>query len=142
MKIEIKLQDHTKLSAQKNDEVIRRFLQISSEELTTTVKKETPVDYGKLRGSWIPKLQSKRLTLTNSRNYAVFVEKGTGIFGPRHHRIFPVSAKVLHFNAGGQEVFTTNVQGRPASHMAEKGLEKFRYKIPKIFNTAVHQTLK
>lgn len=141
MKLEVRLKDNLKLTKVPPDKVLKQFLWLSSEELTALVKKETPVDFGKLRGSWIPKLENTRLRLINSRNYAVFVEKGTGIFGPRGHRIFPKTAKVLHFTANGQEIFTTNVRGRPASHMAEKGLEKFRFKIPKLFNTAVKQTI-
>lgn len=141
MKVEVRLKDQLQLTKVPPEKLIRRFLEISSEELTTCVKKETPVDYGKLRGSWTPKLESKRLKLENSRNYAVFVEKGTGIFNGGH-RIFPRTTKVLHFTAGGEEIFTTNVRGRPPAHMAEKGLDKFRFRIPKIFNTAVNQTLR
>jgi len=141
MKLEIRLQDQLKFTKIPPDTVIRKFLEISKEQLTTEVKRETPVDTGKLRNSWTPRVSNHRLTLTNSRNYAVFVEKGTGIFGPRGHRIFPKSAKVLHFKAGGADVFTTNVRGQPARHMAEKGLHNFTYRIPNIFNNAVRQTI-
>lgn len=141
MKLEIKLQDQVTFTKIPPDTVLRKFLEISQQQLTAEVKKVTPVDKGKLRGSWIGKLSRTRLTLTNSRNYAVFVEKGTGIFGPRGHRIFPKSAKVLHFKAGGADVFTTNVRGQPARHMAEKGLHNFTYRIPNIFHNAVKQTI-
>lgn len=141
MKLEIRLQDQVKFTKIPPDTVIRKFLEISKEQLTTEVKRETPVDTGKLRNSWTPHISNHRLTLTNSRNYAVFVEKGTGIFGPRGHRIFPKSAKVLHFKAAGADVFTTNVRGQPARHMAEKGLHNFTYRIPNIFHNAVRQTI-
>lgn len=143
MKLEIRLQDQIKFTKIPPDTVIRKFLEISKEQLTKEVKRETPVGIGggKLRNSWTPRVSGHRLTLTNSRNYAVFVEKGTGIFGPRRHRIFPKSAKVLHFKSGGVDVFTTNVRGQPARHMAEKGLENFTYRIPNVFHNAVRQTI-
>jgi len=160
MKLQIRLEDHLTFTKIPPDAVIKQFLKISSEELLRTVRKETPVDNGPLRRSWTPKISGNRLTLTNSRNYAVFVEKGTGIYGPRGHRIFPKSASVLHWqgkgtthtisngstsytvSSSGQGIFARSVQGRPAKHMAERGLEQYTYKVPKLFHNAVTQTLK
>lgn len=144
MKLQIRLNDYVSFTKVPPETVTKKFLEISSEELKNAVVKETPVSPsgGKLRDSWKSRVSANRITLTNSRNYALFVEKGTGIFGPRRHRIFPVSAKVLHFTTETGEVFTTNVRGRPASHMAENGLEKFTHKVPKCFHNAMKQTLK
>lgn len=160
MKLQIRLNDYVSFTKVPPETVTKKFLEISSEELKNSVKGETPRDTGKLRQSWTSKKSSNRVTLTNSRNYAVFVEKGTGIFGPRRHRIFPVSAQVLHWTSKGKSttytasngtsytvsssngVFARSVQGRPASHMAERGLEKFTHKVPKCFHNAMKQTLK
>jgi hypothetical protein len=136
MKIEIKLAETHKLVDTVPEEVVTGFLQLSSEELTGAIKKETPVRYGKLRGSWTPKLSKNKLTVTNSRKYAVFVEKGTGIFGPRRHRIFPAKAKAMKATINGETRFFTNQRGMAGRHMAEKGLMQYRKRIPTLFRTS------
>ena len=89
MKIEIRLAEQSKLFKNQPEKVVSTFLSLSSEELTTQIKKKTPVDTGKLRGSWTPKLSKDKLVVQNTRNYALFVEKGTGIFATEgRHRIF------------------------------------------------------
>lgn len=73
-------------------------------------------------------------------NYAVFVEKGTGIYGPRHRRITPKTAKVLAWRTGavtlggrsrvkgGKELagwaFATSVRGRKATPFMEPGARR------------------
>ncbi len=138
MKIEIKL-DKTSLFTEHPEEVVETFFEISSEILTSEIKKHTPVDYGKLRGSWTPKQSKTKLVVSNSRNYALFVEKGTGIFGPKRHRIFPRSAKVLHANIKGKDVFFRHSRGQAGKHMAEKGVLAYQKQIPKLLRTALIQ---
>lgn len=138
MKIEIKLGEEFKAFNGQPEQVKTTFLNLSSEQLTSDIKKETPVDYGKLRGSWTPKLTKDKLVVSNSRNYALFVEKGTGIFSSEgRHRIFPRNASVMHANIKGEDVFFANSRGQPARHMAEKGFMNFRGKIPNLFRQSI-----
>lgn len=137
MKIEIKLGENFKAFKGQPEQVTRTFLSLSQEELTSKIKKETPSDTEKLRGSWKPKLSPDKLVVENTRNYAVFVEKGTGIFGPRRHRIFPRTASVFHAKIKGEEMFFTNHRGQPGAHMAEKGFIEYQKKIPNLFRKSV-----
>lgn len=137
MKIEIRLAEEFKAFRGQPENVTRTFLSLSEEELTGKIKKETPVDTGKLRGSWTPKLSRDKLEVKNTRNYAVFVEKGTGIFGKKRHRIFPKNANVLTAKIDGEQIFFTNSRGQPGQHMAEKGFMKYRKRIPNLFRTSV-----
>ena len=138
MKIEIKLGEQIEAFNGQPEQVVTTFLSLSSEELTGDIKKETPVYHGKLRGSWTPKQSKNKLVVENTRNYALFVEKGTGIFASEgRHRIFPKNGNVLHANIKGDDVFFTNSRGQPARHMAEKGFMTYRKKIPKLFKTAI-----
>lgn len=138
MKIEIKLGEQIKAFNGQPEQVVTTFLSLSSEELTGDIKKETPVDHGKLRGSWTPKQSKNKLVVENTRNYALFVEKGTGIFASEgRHRIFPKNGNVMHANIKGDDVFFTNSRGQPARHMAEKGFMTYRKKIPKLFKTSI-----
>lgn len=139
MKFKIELKDNVNLSPSMAEKTIKNFLQISSNELTSQIKKKTPVDYGKLRGSWTSKQSREQLRITNSRNYAVFVEKGTGIYGENGGLIFPKTANVLHANINGEDVFFKHSKGQKGKHMAEKGLEAYSIKIPNLFRTAYRQ---
>lgn len=138
MKIEIKLAEQYKAFRGQPEKVVQSFLSLSSEELTGKIKDKTPVKYGKLRGSWKPKLSKNKLVVENTRNYALFVEKGTGIFATGgRHRIFPKKAKAMHATIKGEEVFFTNSRGQPGKHMAEKGFMQYRTRIPTLFRTAI-----
>lgn len=138
MKIEIRLDKEFKAFKGQPECITQTFLELSSEELTTQIKKKTPVDYGKLRGSWTPKLTKDKLVVSNSRNYALFVEKGTGIFSTGgRHRIFPKNAKAMKATINGEVRFFTNSRGQPGKHMAEKGFMEYRKKIPNLFRQSV-----
>lgn len=137
MKIEIRLAEEYKVFRNQPERVIRTFLSLSEEELTGKIKKETPVDKGKLRQSWKPQLSRDKLIVRNTRKYAVAVEKGTGIFGPKRHRIFPKNANVLKADIGGNTIFFTNSRGQPGQHMAEKGFMEYRKRIPNLFRTSI-----
>ncbi|WP_323736274.1 hypothetical protein PXD04_10385 [Methanosphaera sp. ISO3-F5] len=138
MKIEIRLGEEFKFFNGQPEKVTRSFLNLSEEALTTEVKDETPVQRGKLRNSWTPKLYPDRLVVSNSREYAVFVEKGTGIFGPRRHRIFSRNGGPMRAIIDKEEVYFTNHRGQPGQHMAEKGFMNYRKRIPNLFRTAVY----
>lgn len=141
MKIEIRLDKQYELMKGHPEQVTHTFLDLSSEQLTTDIKKETPVDYGKLRGSWTPKLSKDKLVVSNSRNYALFVEKGTGIFASGgRHRIFPKKARALRATIDGEVRFFTNSRGQPGKHMAEKGFMTYRKKIPNLFKQSIVKT--
>lgn len=140
MRIEIRLGEEYKAFNGQPEKVKTTFLNLSKEELTGDIKKETPVapNGGKLRNSWTPKLTKDKLVVENTRNYALFVEKGTGIFSSGgRHRIFPRNANVMHATINGEEVFFTNSRGQPAQHMAEKGFMNYREKIPNLFRQAI-----
>ncbi|WP_292475441.1 HK97 gp10 family phage protein [Methanosphaera sp.] len=138
MKIEIRLAEQSKLFKNQPEKVVSTFLSLSSEELTSQIKKKTPVDTGKLRGSWTPKLTKDRLVVQNTRNYALFVEKGTGIFATEgRHRIFPKTAQAMHAKIDGEDIFFTNSRGQPGRHMAEDGFMEYRKKIPNLFRTSL-----
>lgn len=137
MKIELKLGKEYKPFNGQPQRVVDDFLLLSKEVLTGEIQDETPVDNGDLQRSWKPTLTKNKLVVSNSRKYALFVEKGTGIFGPRRHRIFPQTAQVLHWNYYGEDRYATNVRGQPGRHMAEKGFMKYRKQIPNLFRTSI-----
>lgn len=145
MKIEIRLQEpNFEINPKYAEQVVDRFMDISREQLITSIKDKTPVDYGKLRNSWNYKKYklgdgNQKLVITNSRKYAIFVEEGTGIF-KTGHRIFPKNATVFRAVIDKQVVYFRHHKGRPAKHMMKKGVKEYTVKIPNLFRTAMLQT--
>lgn len=60
---------------------------------------------------------------------AEWVEKGTGVFGPHHTPIVPVTKKVMMFQVRGAKVFAHQVQGQPARPFLEPALEVLNNRI-------------
>ena len=91
----------------------------------------------------IGRLTKTDATVEARAPYALFVEKGTGIYGPRKRRITPKSAKALRWEGGGKSkvrltgrsrtrggrpiadvMFATSVKGRPATPFMEPAAQK------------------
>lgn len=51
------------------------------------------------------------------REYAVYHQQGTGIYGPKRRPIRPVQGRALRFPVPGGIAFATEVQGTPARKM-------------------------
>ena len=54
---------------------------------------------GNLRRLWRWTLFEKGAVVENPATYGPFVEDGTGLYGPFHQRIFPRTAKALHWHS-------------------------------------------
>ena len=121
---------------------IQYFLYRSSETLVNDIKEFTPKKDGDLRGAWTPRLSKFELRVTNTMEYARYVEEGTGLYGPNHRLITPKGDKPMHANIGGETIFFWSHKGFEGRKMAEKGKEKFRAKIPLLAAEAVKRTTK
>jgi hypothetical protein len=67
------------------------------------------IDTGRLRASIATQLVNRNGTpailVGSNVYYAKWIHDGTGLFGPRHHRIVPVRAKFLRFRPKGSRKF-------------------------------------
>ncbi|MET7814222.1 HK97 gp10 family phage protein [Streptomyces sp. NPDC005395] len=52
-----------------------------------------------------------------------YLEKGTGIYGPRGRRIYPRRARVLRWTDGGQTFYAPSIKGMPAQPFMKRALE-------------------
>lgn len=53
---------------------------------------------------------------SDSSHYPIFVDVGTGIFGDTGSRIFAHTAKRMHFEIDGHEIFAESVAGQRGQH--------------------------
>lgn len=138
-----------------NQSAYNRFLYSPGGEIMTALRdignkvrneaaRNTPVDTGVHRAS-IEVTQHRegpliRTSIGSRMPTFIYLEVGTGIYGPKHKRIYPVSKKVLRFKSGrgvnplpagkrgtspekrGGWVFARSVKGSPAHHMLVNAL--------------------
>lgn len=87
------------------------------------------VDAGTLRNSIRSELvETTRDTVTfqvgSDLPYAIFVERGTGLYGPYHSPIYPRRARVLRFQPSGSSttVFAASVRGMEGVRYLERAV--------------------
>lgn len=79
----------------------------------SALEEETPVTSGEMKRAWnVFKEKDLVYVITNDTEYAEYVERGTGIFGPHKKRIYPKNARVLTFKIGGIRVFAHSIKGQ------------------------------
>ena len=78
----------------------------------------------------------------NHTSYLPFVNDGTGLYGPRHRRIVPVHARVLHFHWKGREWFVKSVRGQRPQKFVERGVKDIIKSIDKSATIAFNKTFR
>lgn len=92
----------------------------SAVKVQNQARRNAPVDTGLLRQSITYTItgvgETAEARVGSNLDYALGVETGTGIYGPKGRPITPVRAKALRFpKKGGGIVFAASVRGRPGT---------------------------
>ncbi|GAA0400424.1 hypothetical protein GCM10009530_60310 [Microbispora corallina] len=112
--------------------VVRHVWQVANRTLNEA-RRRCPVDEGHLRASLQMALHAGPgrvwATVGSHLEYAIYVHEGTGLYGPKHHLIRPMSAKVLAWKSRnpkatpkgkGNMVFAAYVKGmKPRPFLVE-----------------------
>lgn len=99
--------------------------------VSNEAKRLARVDTGTLRRSITFSVTGSSAETISGRvgsnlNYALMVEVGTGIYGPRGRRITPKRAKVLAWQGKGGPVFAASTRGRKATPFLRPALRAMR----------------
>ena len=119
--------------------VIERALELTVMELDSNLRKESPVDHGRLAGSWqAEQISPLEWGLTSGLEYTMAVNEGTP-----PHRIEPVSAKVLRFEIDGQEVFCKYVDhpGTDPNPYIDRSIEATAARADEFASTAIEEVI-
>lgn len=116
-----------------NDQ-LQRGVKEAGKTILTIEKKEAPVGTGNLRRLIQFSYSPISAMVWPSAGYAVFVNEGTGLYGPRKDFIRPKRAKVLAFKKGGKMIFAKKVKGQKANPFVERTRDLAESKINKIFD--------
>lgn len=108
---------------------IRRFTASVGSRVEVECQAFAPVDTGRLQnritsGTVRVSRRSAAVRVEARAGYSLFVEEGTGIFGPTGAPITPKRARVLRFKPKGSArfVFARSVKGQPGQHFMRDGL--------------------
>lgn len=82
--------------------------------------------------------QTGGLRSGETSGYALYVEIGTGIFGPKRRPIKPVRAKMLAWrDKTGKWIFAKQVRGRPATPFMKPAVDAHRNDLPGVLKGLV-----
>lgn len=110
-------------------------------DILSNVKKESPVDHGRLQGSWsIFSEGPTEKTVKSSAHYADYVNSGTGIYGPyKTPIVHPDIGEKFAFQANGRMVYTRMIKGIKPRRFVEKSMEKTEKRLPELVIHSINQ---
>lgn len=124
MEVEIDLQSLAQV-IQAGKDATKDVVKLYALELWGNVKRESPVDEGRLASSFqIDAIDDLSWRVSSNVLYAMFVQSGTGIFGPSATPIVPVSASALVFEIGGEMVFARSVLGMKPNPYLDRAMDR------------------
>ena len=108
----------------------------------TLFEKNTPKKSGKGANNYrvIKSLNTREIK--NDAYYLPWVNDGTGLYGPLHHRIKPKHANVLYFYWRGNEWFLKSVRGQKGQHFVERSMTEVIRSVDSAVVIASRGTLK
>jgi len=92
------------------EQAIQNFKQGIAIDLRTALVKKVPVDTGLLKNSIRVDITDSGMTIS-MKEYGIYLEYGTGIYGPLGVPITPKTAKALKFEKGGKTIFAKSIKG-------------------------------
>lgn len=142
MKIIINVQKTNKVLSETVGEFKTKLLDQLAHNTKTLFEKNTPKKsgFGSRNYHVIKSLNTREIR--NDTYYLPWVNDGTGIYGPLHHRITPKHAKVLHFHWKGNEWFLKSVKGQKGKHFVERSMTEVIRSVDSAVVIASRGTLK
>lgn len=97
-------------------------------------KIEAPVGTGKLRREIEFVYKPISAMVYPKMDYAVYVNFGTGLFGPKNSLIYPKKAKLLRWKSGGKYVYARYTRGMKANPFVNRTVGKAEPRINSVVN--------
>ena len=117
--------------------ILTKTLAASQALLAKHTGQNVPYKTGNLRGSFEFVQEALKAHWIPRANYALFVEQGTGIYGPSKARIEPTSAKALFWPGADHPV--RSIAGMQGRHYMEKILADATPEITSLFGQCLTQ---
>lgn len=121
----------------------KRALDLSQLELLRNLKINSPVDQGKMQGSWfkLPNPSADKRRIKSAANYTANVNDGTGIYGPRGRIIRPRTGRLLGpFKYQGKLIAVPWIRGQKGQKFVEKSITQTKTRTDEFIIRAVMET--
>lgn len=138
------------ITEEQSKNILKKTLDLSTQELIRNLRKNSPKDTGRLRGSWMEfKTGEYTREVKSSTIYADYLDKGTGIYGPKGKPITPKkTGGVLRFTvpdakvkgAENGVVFAKSVKGIKPRHFVRNSINETKNKINDIAIKAIMES--
>lgn len=125
MKLYLKVEGDDLKLTDKSKQVIEKGLNYTAQSFIANLQANSPVDTGLLR-QWAVTQNSEFIReIRSPASYAVYVNDGTGIYGPSHQKITSKTpGKPLVFEYKGETVFAMSVKGQKGQKFVEKSINQ------------------
>jgi HK97 gp10 family phage protein len=90
----------------------------SVREIQREARALAPHQTGSLQRSILTETTWPEASVTVEEKYGIYVEEGTGLYGPNHSRIYPKTARALHWG----NVFARSTKGMKAQPFFEPAI--------------------
>lgn len=117
------------------------IIELGGLTLEAETRKASPVDTGRLQGSWVNNTSQDEVQLTTSAKYARYVDEGTGLYGPYKTLIYPKNKNgSLMFKSGDGVTHIKYSRGIKGRHYVDKAIKNFERKLPSVIAQAIQKT--
>ncbi len=137
-----------------DDQQIRRFAEMSrkaivlaikytAQEVWGEIRKEAPVDHGRLAGSFaLAAVSELSWRIHSNVHYALHVHEGTGIHGPtgQPYEILPVNKKALYWPGARHPVARVLHPGIKGNPYAERAMDNASRRTDEFISRAIRET--
>lgn len=121
-------EEKIKENARKAAEAIKEAVKLTALDVWGNVRENSPVDHGRLAGSWnMKRMSALQYRVSTAVQYAAWVNDGTGIYGSGKP-ITPKRSRALVFQIRGKTIFARSVKGQRGQKYVEKSIQQTEHR--------------
>jgi len=141
IKINIKIDDKDfKKIMDNKHKIMADFVNMVANETWGNIKRFAPKDHGRLANSFqLKKITDLSYKIISGVEYAEWVDRGTGIYGPYKQEIKPRVAKALYFVTGNKEIFAKAVKGQKGSNYTGRAANETAKRLDEFMRTILYK---
>lgn len=124
-------------------EAIDKALNYTAIEAWGNIRKESPVDHGRLAGSWELTQEGRNYRIFSNVEYVLAVHEGTGIHGPKGEpiEILPKNKKALYWPGADHPVARVLHPGQKPNRFVDRSLRMTEDRTGEFIDRAIREVM-